>query len=217
MTFRTWARGLAPLLALGLMASACGSSGGGDDTNAGSDGTVLDQNAKDAAASALENTTTTATGAAAAPAEIKSIQDYEALWETQRAAVVKNIKDNKWGWDKAGNKVTGPGGFSVDLSTCPAGWDPYEGLVDGKIKLGQNMVFSGALADYGNIGVAQKVYFDYVNSQGGIDRRRRKDVADHDRPEGRQLRPGQDRADRRRAARLARSRSPSRPSGRRPR
>ena len=169
MTFRTWARGLAPLLALALMASACGSSGGGDDTNAGGDsgGTVLDQNAKDAAASALENTTTTA-ATATAPTEIKTIQDYEKLWETQRAAVVKEIKDNKWGWDQTAKTVTGPGGFKVDLSTCPSGWDPYEGLVDGKIKLGQNMVFSGALADYGNIGVAQKVYFDYVNSKGGI-------------------------------------------------
>ncbi len=167
MTSRTWARWLAPFLAFGLMAGACGSDG--DGTSAG-DGTVLDKDQKGAVDSALDNTSTTAksTETTAAPKEITSIEDWQALWDTERAAIVKNIKDNGWGWDKTGNKVTGPDGFTVDLTTCPAGWDPYEGLVDGKIKLGQNMVFSGALADYGNIGTAQKIYYDYINGQGGI-------------------------------------------------
>ena len=91
---------------------------------------MLDENQKGAVDSALDNTTTTAksTETTAAPKEITSIEDWQALWDTERAAIVKNIKDNGWGWDKAGNKVTGPDGFTVDLSVCPAGEDvigPY--------------------------------------------------------------------------------------------
>jgi branched-chain amino acid transport system substrate-binding protein len=154
------------LLALALAASACGS-----DSGSSADGTLLNADAKGAVDSALANTTTTAAGAtttAAASAKITSIKDYEALWATQREAIVKEIKDGGYGWDKTANKVTGPGGFSVDLSTCPAGWDPYEGLVDGKILIGQTMAQSGTLADYGNIGTSQKIYYDYINAQGGI-------------------------------------------------
>ena len=150
-------------LTMALVVSACGSSK--SDTSA--DGTVIDKNAQNAASSALANTTTTA-AETAAPTKITSMADYEALWKTQREAVVKRIEDNGWGWDQAGQKVTGPGGFSIDLTTCPAGWDPYAGLSDGTIHLGQNLASSGPLADYGNIGVAQKIYYDYINSLGGI-------------------------------------------------
>jgi branched-chain amino acid transport system substrate-binding protein len=165
MRIRKSHRWPALLFALAIATSACSSSG---DTT--TEGTVIDADVKDAAGEAIGNTTTTAktTDTAAAGAEITSIDDWEAVWAKQRAAIVKKIADNGWGWDQAAKKVTGPGGFTVDLSTCPAGWDPYEGLADGKIKLGQNMVQSGTLADYGNIGIAQKIYFDYVNGLGGI-------------------------------------------------
>jgi branched-chain amino acid transport system substrate-binding protein len=165
MRFGRRAGCIALLSALAMTAGACSSGGG---TSA--DGTVLNQGQKDAAKNALDSSTTAATtkSTEVKAADVKSIDDWEALWATQRAAVVKKISDNKWGWDQAGKKITGPGGFQFDLSKCPAGWDPYEGLADGKVKIGQNMVFSGTLADYGNIGIAQNIYYDYVNSKGGI-------------------------------------------------
>ena len=138
---------IAPLLALVLVAGACGSSNG---TNA--EGTVIDNNAKGAAQSALSNTSTTA--GASNTANIKTEADWEALWKTQRDAIVQKAKDNGWQWDQTNKKVTGPGGFTADLSACPAGWDPYEGLSGGNITLGQTLAQSGTLADYGNIGIA---------------------------------------------------------------
>ncbi|MEZ5409084.1 MAG: hypothetical protein R2761_13725 [Acidimicrobiales bacterium] len=78
---------------------ACGSSGGGDDTNVPRDGTVLDQNAgRRRRQRAGEHPAPRRRDTAAPAAEIKqTIADWEALWETERAAVVKNIKDNGWG------------------------------------------------------------------------------------------------------------------------
>ena len=98
--------------------------------------------------------------------------DWEALWETERAAIVKEITDNGWGWDQEANKVTGPGGFEVDLSKCAAGWDPYGGLGDGKITIGQTIAQSGTLADYGNMSRGMQSYFDYVNARGGVNGRK---------------------------------------------
>ncbi|MEZ5411103.1 MAG: ABC transporter substrate-binding protein [Acidimicrobiales bacterium] len=148
-------------VASAMVAGACGS--GGDGTSAG---TVIDDQTKGAAQSALENTTTTR--ATDEPTEIASMADWEALWDTQRAALVAEIEENGWGWDQAANKVTGPGGFEVDLSACPSGWDPYQGLDNGVIQLGQTLAQSGTLADYGNVGIAQTIYYDHVNAEGGI-------------------------------------------------
>lgn len=96
------------------------------------------------------------------------MEEWESLWAEERAAVVALIEENGWGWDRDANVVTGPGGFEVDLSACPAGWDPYEGLGDGEILIGQTIVQSGTLADFGNIGTAQRAYYDYINAEGGI-------------------------------------------------
>jgi branched-chain amino acid transport system substrate-binding protein len=164
----TWSlrRALAAALALALLAAACGS---GDEAGPGASDRGLTET-KDDVAQALASTTTIAPAStgSGAPAKITSIKDYEALWAEERAAVVKEITSNGWGWDKAANKVTGPDGFLVDLSKCPSGWDPYGGLVGGEIKIGQTMAQSGTLADYGNIGVGQQILYDYINSEGGI-------------------------------------------------
>jgi ABC-type branched-subunit amino acid transport system substrate-binding protein len=158
-------RWLTPLVIVALVASACGSSS--DNTATDSSGNILDQGQKQAAQEQVQNTTTSAAGGEA-PAAISSMADYEALWAEQRSAIVKEIVDNGWGWDQANNKVTGPGDFDVDLSKCAAGWDPYQGLENGTIKLGQTMAQSGIAADYGNIGTGQDIYFDYINTNGGI-------------------------------------------------
>jgi len=159
---------LALLAVFAMVIAACGSDAGDGTATEGTDKGLTET--KDDVNEAL-NTTTTAGGAAttAAPAaRPASMEEWETLWAQEREAIVKKIADNGWGWDQEANKVTGPDGFEVDLSTCPAGWDPYGGLEGGVINIGQTLAQSGTLADYGNIGVAQKILYDWDNSQGGI-------------------------------------------------
>jgi branched-chain amino acid transport system substrate-binding protein len=125
-------------------------------------------------------TTTTAGGAAttttAAPASTtstsavqpKSMDEWEALWTTQRAAIVQRIKDNKWGKSADGKTLTGPQGFTVDLTKCPAGWSDTQGLSDTEIKIGQTIPQSGAAADYGNLGKAMATIFDDYSAKGAF-------------------------------------------------
>ena len=107
----------------------------------------------------------TATSAQPAPT---SMDAWEALWTEERAAVVKNIKDNKWGKSADGKTVTGPEGFTIDLSKCPAGWSDTEGLSDTSIKIGHTTALSGTLADYGNIPKAMNEVFAYYGAKGAF-------------------------------------------------
>ena len=161
MTSRTLMKWLTVMLALGLIVNACGSSGDSDEAESESEGNLIDEDTKEATQEAV-------LGPVTSVAEINTIEDYEALWASERAAIVEQITSNGWGWDQEANTITGPGGFEVDLASCPEGWDPYGGLENGTILIGQTLAQSGTLADYGNIGVAQQVYYDYINSQGGI-------------------------------------------------
>ena len=67
-----------------------------------------------------------------------------------------------------GKTVTGPEGFTIDLTKCPAGWSNTEGLTDTEIKIGHTHRPSGTLADYGNIARAMDVIFDYHERQGRL-------------------------------------------------
>jgi ABC-type branched-subunit amino acid transport system substrate-binding protein len=110
--------------------------------------------------------TASATGSSATA---KNIEELEASWAAQRAAVVKKIKDNHYGIDKATNTLNGPASFKVDLSKCPAGWSNTEGLTDSEIKLGQTLSQSGNTADFGNETKAWVAYMKYINDKfGGI-------------------------------------------------
>jgi len=95
-----------------------------------------------------------------------AIGDLEAEWAAQRAEIVADIKAQGYGVD--GTTLTGPGGWTVDLSECPSDWSNEAGIADGTIKIGHTTAQSGALAAYGNIGVGMGAYFDYVNANGGI-------------------------------------------------
>ena len=95
-----------------------------------------------------------------------SIDEWEALWAKQRAAIVKRIKDNHWGKSADGKTLTGPEGWTVDLTKCPAGWSDTEGVTDTTIKIGQSIPLSGTYADYGNLGKAIDFLFGYYSDQG---------------------------------------------------
>jgi branched-chain amino acid transport system substrate-binding protein len=96
------------------------------------------------------------------------MEAWEALWATQRAATVKRIKDNKWGRSADGKTLTGPSGFTVDLSKCPAGWSDTEGLSDTTIKLGQTVAQSGTLATALYYGKGQDTMMAYYGEKGAF-------------------------------------------------
>jgi branched-chain amino acid transport system substrate-binding protein len=148
---------VAVVVTLAMTAAACG----GDDKSSSPQGTT----ATTAAAGS-----TTATGAVttttAPVAQPTSMEGWEALWASQRAAIVKRIKDNKWGKSADGKTITGPEGFKVDLTKCPAGWSDTEGLTDTDIKIGQTLPQSGPAADYGNVGRAMNTMFADASSKG---------------------------------------------------
>ena len=107
------------MLSLALVAAACG----GDDKSSSS--------ATTAGGGATSSPTTAAGGATtsttAGPTPT-SLAEWEALWAKQRDAIIKRIKDNKWGKSADGKTLTGPGGWTVDLTKCPAGWSDTEGV-----------------------------------------------------------------------------------------
>jgi branched-chain amino acid transport system substrate-binding protein len=93
---------------------------------------------------------------------------WEALWASQRAAIVKRIKDNKWGVSADGKTLTGPEGFSVDLSKCESGWSETEGLTDTDIKLGITIAQSGTLAYTAYYGKGEDAMFSYYSGKGAF-------------------------------------------------
>jgi ABC-type branched-subunit amino acid transport system substrate-binding protein len=149
------------LVSLGLLAVACGGDDGG--SAATPDANLIDKNVGSEVQGKLGGSTETTQ---AAPAEPKSMEEWEALWANQRAAVVKRIKDNKWGLQADGKTILGPEGFKVDLTKCPAGWDPKEGLTDTEIKLGSAAPSSGTQATGVYINQAMSVFFDYYAGKG---------------------------------------------------
>jgi ABC-type branched-subunit amino acid transport system substrate-binding protein len=116
-------------------------------------------------AAALGGSSTTAVGAAATTLP-NSVDGWEALADSQRAAIVKKIKDNKWGKSADGKMLTGPDGFTIDLTKCPAGWSDTEGITNTEIKIGHTAPLSGTAADFGNGSRAMNVVFKYYSDKG---------------------------------------------------
>ena len=155
---------LALLLATSLVGAACG-GGSGDG---GGETAKLDENVKSEVANALGGAASTTLATGTTLALPKSPDEIDKFAAAEREAVVKTIKENKWGLDKATNTIKGPEGFSVDLAKCPQGWNNVEGLTDTEIKIGVHTALSGTLADYGNMAKAWQAYIDKVNAAGGI-------------------------------------------------
>ena len=162
MAARGVRRGLVGVVAVAaLVAAACG----GDDSSSGdsSTGQTVDQGVKEGVSNALGGSTNST---AATRAQPETLEEWEALADTQRAAIVKKIKDNGWGKSADGKTVTGPDGFKIDLTKCPAGWSDTEGASDTEIKIGHTTALSGTAADFGNGARAMEVVYRYYNDQG---------------------------------------------------
>src|SRR5829696_5052026 len=111
---------LVVLVGMISVAAACGSDDSSDSGAGQADQTTTSAANEGAAAST--------TAPSASSADPKNMDEWEALWEKQRAAIVKRIKDNKWGLQADGKTVTGPEGFQIDLNKCQVDWSNTEGL-----------------------------------------------------------------------------------------
>ncbi len=145
------------LVGLALVAAACG----GDDGDGTTSGTV-DEGVRGALQGNGSDTTTGGT----VVEQPTTIEGWRELAESERQRVVERIGSE--GWGKEGNTVTGPEGFTIDLSNCEAGWSDTNGLTDTEIKIGHTTALSGTLADYGNIAKAMEAMLAEVNAAGGI-------------------------------------------------
>ena len=179
---------LAIIFAMSLLATACGGSDAAPEAaDSGSDATedMAEETEDEPEAEEEAEPEEEATGGAADEEETEAavedaaeeevedggvvttaIEDLEALWADQRAGIVAEIKAAGYGVD--GDILTGPGGWTVDLSNCPDDWSDNTGVKDGVITLGHTTAQSGSLAAYGNIGVGMGALFDHVNATGGI-------------------------------------------------
>jgi ABC-type branched-subunit amino acid transport system substrate-binding protein len=171
---------LVALLGASLIAASCGGGSGGGD-NASTAATV-DPGVKAGIAQALGGGSTSATGqgqtGASGPASTSAtaktdaqpttMDQWEALWARQRADIVKRIKDNHWGKSADGTKVTGPEGFTIDLTKCPPNWSDTEGVSDTEVKIGATGALSGPQADYGNIMRGGDALMQYYGKKGAF-------------------------------------------------
>ena len=146
-------------LGLALVAAGCGGSDGGSAT-----GATVDAGVQQAVQQAAGGSTTS-TSIQEHP---DSMEAWETLWEEERAAIVQEITQNGWGKSADGTKVTGPDGFTIDLSACATGWSDTEGVSSTEVKIGQAIPLSGTFADYGNIAKGIEVYLNYYNEQGAF-------------------------------------------------
>jgi len=158
---RARARTGAVALTMALAGAACGGGSGGGESTSG----TVDQNIKSGVQEQLLSSTT-ATSAAVAAKKPTSIEEWEALWATERAGIVKKIKDNKWGLQPDGKTIKGPEGFTIDTSKCSAGWNNVEGLTDTEIKIANHAPYSGTLADAGNIPKGAGAIWKYYSDKG---------------------------------------------------
>jgi hypothetical protein len=123
---------MALVFAFGLIAAGCGDSDDSSSTDAAGDESGSTTTAAVAEAtttsSAEEVASTTTAGAeepgtGAAPA---SMDEWEALWASERQAIIDDITANGYGVGDD-NVLRGPAGFEVDLNNCPGDWSDTGG------------------------------------------------------------------------------------------
>jgi branched-chain amino acid transport system substrate-binding protein len=156
---------VAAAMATSIVAAACGGDDATDSTAAAVTG---DTTASTATTAKSTSDATTAPSGSSAGGEVPaSMEEWEALWEEERAAIVTKIEDNGWGVSADGKTLTGPEGFTIDLSKCGGGnWSSTEGLTDTEIKFGHTISLSGVTADYGNATKTAKLMFDHYGEEG---------------------------------------------------
>lgn len=97
---------------------------------------------------------------------VSPIADLEAEWAAQRQVIIDRLNSPAYG--QFGNLVLGPGGFQMNLSTCPTSWSNTTGIDDDTITIAHTTAQPGSLAASGDIGAGWSTYVDYINEHGGI-------------------------------------------------
>ncbi len=100
-----------------------------------------------------------------------SLEELEARWAADRQAMVAALSAPGLGLG-ADNILRGPGGFQLDLGTCPAGWSNTEGVDAATIVLGHTTALTGNLASSGRVTDGLQAYIDRINAAGGVAGRR---------------------------------------------
>lgn len=90
-----------------------------------------------------------------------------ANWALKRDDIVADIWSNNYGIGPD-NVLRGPAGFEIDLSECPAGWNNYEGLGDGKIEIALTAPLTGSVAAWGTFSRGMQGYFNLNAGRDGI-------------------------------------------------
>ncbi len=149
---------VAALAAAGL--AACGGDDGGTAEPAATVASGVLQGVGD-----QMGTASTVAGTETAPAPA-SMQEWEALWAEERAAIVERITTEQYGISADGTTLNGPSGYTADLSGCPAGWSNTEGISDTEIRIGWPGPLSGPLADFGGYPKGAKAVLDAYSDAG---------------------------------------------------
>lgn len=159
-------------VALALVAAACGGDDGeGSEAQVeGTDVVRVDQDVQAGVREALSGTSAAGGSATTEAPQAKptSIEEWEELWAEERAAVVEKIKKNGWGLSADGKVLTGPEGFTIDLTKCATGWSDTEGLTDTEIKIGDVVAQSGIGADNGLVYKTAELWFKYHSELGSF-------------------------------------------------
>lgn len=80
------------------------------------------------------------------------------------------VSDQAGKYGQTSNKdiYEGAGGYKLDISKCPSGWNNTQGISKTAIQLYGTAPLSGAAAVVGDIDKGVKSYFEFVNAHGGI-------------------------------------------------
>jgi ABC-type branched-subunit amino acid transport system substrate-binding protein len=143
---KRWMRLPAALMALSLVAAACG---GDDDTTS----------ATDAPQETSAPDETTAPEETMAPDETTAPEETMAPETTAPGGEALPTEGD----------VEVAAGTVLKLPECPDDWSATTGVDGDEIRLGQSLPQSGALAAFGAIGEGMQMYFDYVNDTDPID------------------------------------------------
>ncbi|MCC6435779.1 MAG: ABC transporter substrate-binding protein [Acidimicrobiales bacterium] len=158
-------RARAMTVAAALAAAGVAACGGDDGaTTASETAGSIDEGVREGISEQLESSTTVATEDAAV--EPATIEGWEALWAEERAAIVARVTENNWGKSADGTTVTGPEGYTIDLSKCPTDWSDTEGLTDTSIKIGWPAPLSGAQADFGALPKGAEAFLSSYSERG---------------------------------------------------
>jgi branched-chain amino acid transport system substrate-binding protein len=155
---------VAVVVSIGFVAAACGGDNKGGTASVSSAAASAVSSASSAAGSAVSSASS-----AAASAVSSASSAVAAAGAGAPGPVIPDKGSGKYGQDPNNkNLYHGAGGFTLDVSKCPADWDANQGITSSDIKLFMSLPRSGPLAGFGLLGDGGQNYFNMVNDAGGI-------------------------------------------------